>query len=47
MRCLNGNNSQESVQCCSARDLSMLLEALLKTQRLNLLKDVMNKNGTV
>uniref|UniRef100_A0A7I4BUC1 Uncharacterized protein n=1 Tax=Physcomitrium patens TaxID=3218 RepID=A0A7I4BUC1_PHYPA len=30
---------------CSARDLSMLLEALLKTQKSSLLKDIMDKNG--
>jgi len=41
----NGNNSQVYFQCCSARDLSMLLEALLKTPKLSLLKDIMNKNG--
>ena len=30
----------------SARDLSMLLEALLKTQKSSSLRDIMNKNGT-
>nr|XP_024365673.1 histone-lysine N-methyltransferase ASHH2-like isoform X2 [Physcomitrium patens] len=37
--------SVNGAAACSARDLSMLLEALLKTQKLSLLKDIMNKNG--
>ncbi|KAG0625352.1 hypothetical protein M758_2G047800 [Ceratodon purpureus] len=37
----NGNGAA----ACSARDLSMLLEALLRTQKSSLLQDIMNKNG--
>lgn len=31
--------------CCSVRDLSLLLEALLKTTSRTVLSDIMNKNG--